>query len=70
MASDPPDFVIEGHVMRFSPSEHDTIVIGRCRLTGPVDHRAAALHELLARVPPFVWSDLGTERPRLRSAAH
>jgi hypothetical protein len=60
MAGDPPDFVIEGPVMRFSPSEHDTIFIGRC---------ADFAHELLARVPPFVWSDLGTERPRLRSAA-
>lgn len=60
MAGDPPDFVIEGPVMRFSPSEHDTLFIGRC---------ADFAHVLLARVPPFVWRDLGTERPALRSAA-
>lgn len=59
MASDPPDFQIEGRIMRFLVSQHDSVLIGRC---------ADFAHEFLARFPSFVWDDLHLEPPRFRSA--
>jgi hypothetical protein len=55
----PPGFGIGGHLMRFTDTAHDTLVIGRC---------ADFAHEFLARVPSFVWRDLGVEPPRFRSS--
>ena len=49
MAVQPPGFRIEGNVMRFSPDKHDTQLIGFC---------ADFAHELLSRVPSFVWKNL------------
>lgn len=60
MAVNPPGLEIEGDLVRFPSSKHDTLEIGRC---------ADFVHELLARVPSFVWSDLGVTAPKFRSAA-
>ena len=49
MAVQPPGFRIEGNVMRFLPDKHDTQLIGFC---------ADFAHELLSRVPSFVWKNL------------
>ena len=49
MAVQPPGFRIEGNVMRFSLDKHDTQLIGFC---------ADFAHELLSRVPSFVWKNL------------
>lgn len=57
MAVRPPKFRIEGQVIRFFPAQHDSLVIGMC---------ADLAHNFLARVPPFVWEDLGVEPPAFR----
>jgi hypothetical protein len=54
----PPGFRIEGRLLRFAPAVHDTLVIGQC---------ADFAHEFLARVPSFVWDDLGVAPPVTRS---
>jgi hypothetical protein len=58
MANEPPGFQISGTVLRFLVSRHDTVLIGQC---------ADFAHELLARVPSFVWEDLRIRPPRFRS---
>jgi hypothetical protein len=60
LATRPPGFEISGQLMRFLVTEHDTVLIGRC---------ADFAHELLARVPSFVWDDLNIQPPRFRSTA-
>lgn len=57
LAVRPPGFRIEGRLMRFYPSQHDTLLIGRC---------ADVAHGFLARVPSFVWKDLGITPPAFR----
>lgn len=57
LRTQPLGFTIEGELMRFTPSVHDTWVIGRC---------ADFAHELFARVPSFVWDDLGVQPPPFR----
>ena len=59
MADPPPGFKIEGQVMRFSVSQHDTEQIGAC---------ADFAHAFFARVPSFVWKDLQITPPRFRAA--
>lgn len=59
MSAAPPGLEIEGQLVRFLPDEHDTLLIGRC---------ADFVHELLARVPSFVWHDRGITPPRFRAA--
>ena len=59
MADPPPGFKIEGQVMRFSVSQHDTEMIGAC---------ADFAHAFFARVPSFVWKDLQITPPRFRAA--
>ena len=55
----PPGFSIEGAVLRFAPDVHDQFLLARC---------ADFAHEFLARVPSFVWADLGVRPPRFRSS--
>jgi hypothetical protein len=55
----PPGFRIDGPVMQFAIPAHDTLLIGQC---------ADFAHEFLARVPSFVWENLGVEPPRFRSS--
>ncbi|MET1007218.1 MAG: hypothetical protein ABWX96_16845 [Propionibacteriaceae bacterium] len=57
MRAQPPSFGIEGRLLRFSVSSHDTLLVGRC-----VDFA----HEFLGRVPSFVWRDLGVTPPAFR----
>ncbi len=59
MADPPPGFKIEGQVMQFSVSHHDTEQIGAC---------ADFAHAFFARVPSFVWKDLQITPPRFRAA--
>ena len=59
MADPPPGFKIEGQVMQFSVSQHDTEQIGAC---------ADFAHAFFARVPSFVWKDLQITPPRFRAA--
>lgn len=59
MSVDPPDMEIEGDLVLFPDSVSDTLQIGRC---------ADFAHEFLARVPSFVWADLGLAPPRFRAA--
>ena len=59
MADPPPGFKIEGQVMQFSVSQHDTEQIGSC---------ADFAHAFFARVPSFVWKDLQITPPRFRAA--
>jgi hypothetical protein len=59
MADPPPGFKIEGQVMRFSVSKHDTEIIGCC---------ADFAHTFLARIPSFVWKDRQITPPRFREA--
>ena len=59
MADPPPGFKIEGQVMRFSVSKHDTEIIGSC---------ADFAHAFFARVPSFVWKDRQITPPRFREA--
>lgn len=54
-----PDFQLEGQLLRFTPDEHDSLLIGRL---------ADFAHEFLGRVPSFVWRDLGIEPPHFRTA--
>lgn len=56
----PPGFRIDGSVMQFAIPAHDTLLIGQC---------ADFAHEFLARVPSFVWDNLGVQPPQFRSAA-
>lgn len=58
LAVRPPGFRIEGRVMRFLVSAHDTETLGFC---------ADFAHELCSRVPTFVWRNLGLEPPRFRT---
>ena len=57
MAQRPPDFRIDGEVMRFSVDRHDTQLIGFC---------ADFAHEFFSRVPSFVWKDLKITPPAFR----
>lgn len=59
MANPPPGFKVDGQLMRFSVSRHDTEVIAAC---------ADFAHAFFARVPPFVWKDLQITPPRFRAA--
>jgi len=59
MAVPPPGLRIEGRVMRFLVGRHDTETLGFC---------ADFAHEFCARVPTFVWRDLGVQPPRFRVA--
>ncbi len=52
----PPAFRIEGRQLRFRVDEHDTLQIGRC---------ADLAHGFLARIPGFVWKNLGVDPPVL-----
>ncbi|GAA3618595.1 hypothetical protein [Microlunatus ginsengisoli] len=58
MSMRPPAFSIDGQLIRFFPSQHDTLLIGLC---------ADVAHGLLARVPPFVWKDLQVAPPTFRA---
>jgi len=60
MARRPPGFRIEGNLMRYSVSEHDTAVISVC---------ADFAHEFFGRVPSFVWRDLQITPPAFRSSS-
>ena len=57
LAAAPPGFRIEGNVMRYGVSTHDTLLLGFC---------ADFAHEFFARVPTFVWGDLGVTPPQFR----
>jgi hypothetical protein len=57
MRVQPPGFVINGALLRFEVSEHDTVTIGIC---------ADFAHEFLSRVPSFVWRDRQLTPPQFR----
>ncbi len=60
MAVRPPGIRIEGNLMRFLVTSHDTETLGFC---------ADFAHDFLARVPSFVWKDLGVSSPSFRAGA-
>ena len=60
MAVAPPGIRIEGHLVRFLVSTHDTATLGFC---------ADFAHDFFARVPSFVWDDLGLRPPAFRAHA-
>jgi hypothetical protein len=60
VAAPPPPFRLEDHQMRFNVSTHDTLLIGYC---------ADFAHSFFARVPPFVWANLGVTPPAFRVTA-
>jgi hypothetical protein len=62
MAVRPPGFRIEGQVMRFVVTQHDSELLGFC---------ADFAHDFFARVPSFVWDNLRATPPpfRVSSAA-
>ena len=60
MAAEPPGIQMEGNLMRFLVSSHDTETLGYC---------ADFAHDFLARVPGFVWEDLGVQPPAFRAGA-
>ena len=60
MAVRPPGFRIEGTVMRFLTSSHDTQTLGFC---------ADFAHDFFARVPSFVWQNLRVQPPTFRPTA-
>jgi hypothetical protein len=60
MAVEPPGIEVEGHLMRFRTSSHDTATLGYC---------ADFAHDFLARVPSFVWGNLGVDPPAFRADA-
>lgn len=57
MASEPPEFRLEDHQLRFSVPVHDTLLIGYC---------ADFAHNFFSRVPSFVWANLGVTPPTFR----
>jgi hypothetical protein len=60
MAVAPPGIQIEGNLMRFLVSSHDTGSLGFC---------ADFAHDFFARVPSFVWKNLGVSPPAFRADA-
>ncbi len=60
MAVRPPGIRIEGNLMRFLVSSHDTETLGFCE---------DFAHDFLARIPSFVWKDLGIQPPAFRAGA-
>jgi hypothetical protein len=60
MAVAPPGIQIEGNLVRFLVSSHDTETLGFC---------ADFAHDFFARVPSFVWKNLGVTPPAFRAAA-
>lgn len=56
----PPAFRLEGTVMRFLTSSHDTQMLGFC---------ADFAHDFFARVPSFVWQNLRVDPPAFRQTA-
>ncbi len=60
MAVAPPGIQIEGNLMRFLVSSHDTETLGFC---------ADFAHDFFARVPSFVWKNLGIAPPAFRADA-
>jgi len=58
MQAAPPGFVINGPLMRFEVSKHDTATIGFC---------ADFAHDFLSRVPSFVWQDRRISPPPFRT---
>ena len=60
MAVQPPGIRIEGNLVRFLVSAHDTETLGYC---------ADFAHDFLARVPTFVWKNLGVSPPAFRADA-
>lgn len=59
MATGAPDFRMEGQLIRYTPSIHDSLLVGQL---------ADFPHEFLGRIPSFVWRDLGINPPRFRTA--
>ncbi len=57
MATNPPSFRIERHLMRFTVATHDSQLIGVC---------ADFAHNFLGQVPSFVWEDLRVTPPPFR----
>lgn len=57
MEVQPPGFRIESRTVRFSMSEHDTLLIGTC---------ADFAHDFFGRVPSFVWANLQATPPPFR----
>ncbi|GAA1852955.1 hypothetical protein ACFFOM_16225 [Microlunatus capsulatus] len=60
MAVRPPGIQFEGDLVRFLVSSHDTETLGFC---------ADFAQDFLARVPSFVWADLGVTPPAFRAGA-
>ncbi|GAA1437546.1 hypothetical protein GCM10009616_39520 [Microlunatus lacustris] len=60
MAVAPPGTRIEGHLVRFEVTSHDTGTLGFC---------ADFAHDFFARVPSFVWKNLGIQPPAFRADA-
>lgn len=60
MAVRPPGIRIEGNLLRFLVSSHDTETLGYC---------ADFAHDFWARVPSFVWKNLGVTPPAFRAGA-
>jgi hypothetical protein len=60
MAVRPPGIRIEGNLMRFLVSSHDTATLAFC---------ADFAHDFLARVPSFVWKNLQISPPAFRADA-
>jgi hypothetical protein len=57
LATKPPGFRIEGSLLRFFPTEHDSLLVGRC---------ADVTHGFLGRIPSFVWKDRSISPPTFR----